>query len=202
MKSIALALLGLLPAAVAEVTHTGFEIRDDPRCTNGLGLEIDTLLCDDGTGATGTCDLGETAYMTGRLTIGNAGLFQRAIITSRACVFGLNWGDLTCNYYEFEADLCSVLGIYETYGECPDDGEWDVESSFNLPGFGNMHLGRGKSSPIGLPITECMRVLIIFLDRLVGCHYVGYQTSVLRRWPRVQLGHCVPMLPYRRCRGL
>ena len=139
---VAAFLSSFLPVAAGT---TAYVLSDDPVCNNNLGLHVSSLTCVDNYGGTsGQCDLGEELHVYGTLTIGDAGLPESAVMTTKACLMGLDWGALTCNIYTMEIDLCSYFKLYNEQGECPQEGSYSVYSQFKLPGQGGMSLYKSK----------------------------------------------------------
>jgi hypothetical protein len=80
------------------------------------------------------CMAGDTAYVTGTISIPQTGLYGYDM-KNRVCVYGKDWGWLTCKELDLEgASFCSLFGLM-AYG-CPEAGQFEVTTSFNLPAQG------------------------------------------------------------------
>jgi hypothetical protein len=97
---------------------------------------------------TSTCVAGDTAYITGTLSIPESGLYGYDM-KNRVCLYGQDWGWLTCKEFDVEgASFCSMFGLM-AYG-CPETGQFQITTSFNLPAQGEGYdlAGGGTSTHV------------------------------------------------------
>jgi hypothetical protein len=132
---ILLLLVGRQFFRIAEAS-TAFSIHSDPTCTNGLSMSNVQMVCDDdSSGGSSTCFLGDSAHVTGTLSIPDSGLFGNSM-TTQACLYGF----YPCHQLETNGDFCDTFGL-SSYG-CPTTGEFSVEKTFKLPGDQGLSLGK------------------------------------------------------------
>jgi hypothetical protein len=128
-------LVGLQLLQVAE-SSTAFAVHSDPTCTNGLSLTNVQMLCDDEkSGGSSTCSLGDTAHVTGTLSIPDTGLFGNSM-TTQACLYGF----YPCRELATNDDFCNTFELV-SYG-CPTSGEFALEKTIQLPGDKGLSLGK------------------------------------------------------------
>jgi hypothetical protein len=114
---------------------TAFQIHSDPTCTNGLSLTNVKMVCtDEDSGGSSTCVFGDSAHVSGTLSIPDSGLFGKSM-TSKACLYGA----YPCRELQTNGDFCETFGLSE-YG-CPTTGEYSIEKTFDLPGDQGLSLG-------------------------------------------------------------
>ena len=128
-------LLLLLPTRAAS---TGFQLHSDPTCSNGLAFTDVTVACsDDSQGGSSVCQFGESAHVSGSLTIPDTGLFGSSI-SAKACLYGM----YPCRTLQADGDFCSTFGL-EQYG-CPTSGTYAAESTVDIPAAEGLSLSELK----------------------------------------------------------
>lgn len=127
-----------------------------------------------------TCIAGDTAYITGTLSIPESGLYGYDM-KNRVCLYGQDWGWLTCKEFDVEgASFCSMFGLM-AYG-CPETGQFQITTSFNLPAQGEGYdlAGGGKSEwRDGFPGRDSMslsNVPSLLLNAVSGWYSYIYTT--------------------------
>jgi hypothetical protein len=129
-------LFGILFLPTNTDAATAFQIHSDPTCTNGLSLTNVKMVCtDEESGGSSTCVFGDSAHVSGTLSIPDSGLFGNSM-TSKACLYGA----YPCRELQTNGDFCETFGLSE-YG-CPTTGEYSIEKTFDLPGDQGLSLGK------------------------------------------------------------
>jgi hypothetical protein len=151
---------------------TAFQIHSDPTCTNGLSLTNVKMVCtDEDSGGSSTCVFGDSAHVSGTLSIPDSGLFGKSM-TSKACLYGA----YPCRELQTNGDFCETFGLSQ-YG-CPTTGEYSIEKTFDLPGDQGLSLGtmlrtwkwRRRGCVVLLTLSTRRAYLSRF--RLVLCGYI------------------------------
>jgi hypothetical protein len=131
MKTLLLSLL------LGSASATYFVLETNPDCgDSGLAFDVDLSCASSGSSV---CTFGDTATITGTMTVPETGAGNIVSLHNEACFMGIRTS-YTCQEYDFETSLCGMFDL-EQYG-CPDAGEYDIEGDFSFPqNSGEVNLG-------------------------------------------------------------
>jgi hypothetical protein len=128
-------VLPFLLLAVASATY--FELDSSPTCPNS-GLVLDVAMTCSSSGKT-ACNFGDTATVTGYLSVPSSGMSDYVTLKNKACFMGVQ-SSYTCENHNEDVSLCSLFNLGQ-YG-CPAAGNYTLDGTFTVPTYnGTMDLG-------------------------------------------------------------